>query len=94
MTDYAGMLDEAIAICASVSAENLARRGQSLPATLVDPFALRRLADHIERVLPGVIETERAVRAERIAAARERQMAQQRREARERAAAQSDRAQP
>lgn len=86
--DYAGILDEVVAICASVSADNLARRGDSLPATRVNPFALRRLADHIERVLPGAIETERAARTKRIAAARDRRTERQRREAGARAAAQ------
>ncbi len=48
----------AVEVLASVSKANLARRG-TLPYTLVNPYALRDLADAIEARYPGVIDETR-----------------------------------
>jgi hypothetical protein len=49
-------------VLSSVSRANLAKRGDSLPATRVNPFALRRLADAVEEIIPGAIEVARGAR--------------------------------
>jgi len=50
------IIASAIDVCASVSKANLAKTGDLLPSTLVNPFALRRLAAQIEALLPGAID--------------------------------------
>lgn len=50
------LLAAAIETCSSVSKANLARRGEYLPSTLVNPFSLRRLADAVEAIAPGAID--------------------------------------
>ncbi len=45
----------ALDMLASVSATTIAKKGEHLPSTLVDPFALRRLADLLEEYLPGSV---------------------------------------
>lgn len=52
-------LAEALDVCASVSKSNLAKRGELLPFTLVNPYALRRLADALEALVPGAIDSVR-----------------------------------
>lgn len=60
--DVRTVLAAALEVCASVSKPNLARRGESLHSTLVDPFAVRRLAEALELLLPGAVDRVRTVR--------------------------------
>ena len=57
-------------IVASVSNANLAKRGTHLNSTLVDPFAIRELADMLEELSPGAADKVREARAAQIARAR------------------------
>lgn len=67
------MLGLCVALIASVSPDNLARRGDGLHSTLVDPFAIRELADLVEQVAPGVVQDVRdQMAARRIATAEAR----------------------
>lgn len=80
--DQRTMLGLCVALLASVSADNLAKRGDSLHSTLVDPFVIRELADLVEKVAPDAVQAVRdQMAARRIAAAEAR-----RRQATERAA--------
>lgn len=65
-------LAEVLEIVASVSAANLADRGDSLAATKVDPFAVRRLADLVEEIVPGAVAKVREDQQRRASAAREK----------------------
>lgn len=62
-------LAEALDVCASVSKANLAKRGNILPWTIVEPYALRRLADALEVIVPGAIDSVRAEKDRRRAEA-------------------------
>jgi hypothetical protein len=44
----------------SVSKANLARRGNSLSRTQVNPFAIRALADYVEKLIPGALDQARS----------------------------------
>lgn len=57
----------ALHVCASVSEANLAKR-TALKQTLVDPYALRALADAVEVLFPGAIAEVRAERQARLRA--------------------------
>ena len=63
------MLQLCAALIASVSADNLAKRGDRLHSTLVDPFAIRELADLVEELAPGAVAKIREYAAERRALA-------------------------
>ena len=68
--DQRKLLGLCVALCASVSADNLARRGDSLHSTLVDPFVIRELADLVDRIAPDAVQGVRdQMAARRIAAA-------------------------
>jgi hypothetical protein len=58
-----------VALVASVSEENLAKRADRLSRTLVDPFDIRDLADFVEIVAPGAAGKVRQYTAERAALA-------------------------
>jgi len=68
------MLALCLELVASVSPENLAKRGDRLPSTLVDPFAIRELADMIEELVPGAAQKVRDETAARARAAAEKRL--------------------
>jgi len=59
LTEDVEIVRAAISVLASVSAANLANRGELLPRTLVNPYALRELADEVERRYPGIVDQTR-----------------------------------